>query len=44
MVLRQLRNATNLRRIDVVMEDVNGKKHPVTGKLNKDTMIIKVFK
>lgn len=44
MVLRQLRNATNLRRIDVVMEDVNGKKHPVSGKLNKDTLIIKVFK
>lgn len=44
VILSQLRDATNLRRVDVVMEYVKGKRHGVSGKLTKDTLVLKVFK
>lgn len=43
-VLGQLRDAANQRRIDVVMSYVKGKRHPVNGKLSKDTLVLKVIK
>lgn len=44
IILGQLRDATNLRRVDVIMDYVNGKRHGVSGKLTKDTLVLKVFK
>lgn len=44
-VLPGLRDATSIKRVDLVIgEYVKGKKHTVNGKLNKDTLLIKVFK
>jgi len=43
--LGTLRDAATSKRVDVVMGDyIKGKKHPVNGRLNKDTLVIKVFK
>jgi hypothetical protein len=43
--LGTLRDAATAKRVDVVMGDyIKGKKHPVNGRLNKDTLVIKVFK
>ena len=44
-ILGTLRDAATSKRVDVVMGDyIKGKKHPVNGRLNKDTLVIKVFK
>jgi len=43
-IITPLRNAVTTRRIDVVLEDVNGKRHPVNGRMTKDMMLLKVFK
>jgi len=44
-ILGTLRDAATGKRVDVVMGDyIKGKKHPVNGRLNKDTLVIKVFK
>ena len=43
--LGTLRDASTSKRVDVVMGDyIKGKKHPVNGRLNKDTLVIKVFR
>lgn len=43
--LATLRDATTKKRIDIIMTDyIKGKQHKVTGKLNKDTLVLKVFK
>ena len=44
-VLTSLRNATNSDRVALVLNTyVKGKAHVVNGRINKDTVIIKVFK
>ena len=44
-ILATLRDAATAKRVDIVMNDyVKGKRHPVNGRLNKDTMVIKVFR
>lgn len=43
-VLPMLRNAINAKRIDIVLGYVNGKNHKANGKINKDMVILKVFK
>lgn len=43
-ILPMLRDAINSRRIDIVFGYVNGKNHKVNGKINKDMVIVKVFK
>ena len=43
-ILATLRDATS-KRADIVMNDyIKGKNHPVTGRLSKDTLVLKVFK
>jgi hypothetical protein len=43
-LLPSLRDATS-KRADIVMNDyIKGKRHAVTGRLNKDTLVLKVFK
>ncbi len=45
MVLPGLRDATNGKRVKVVLDQyVKGKAHTVNGRINKDMIIIKVFK
>lgn len=43
-ILPMLRNAINDKRIDIVFGYVNGKTHKPNGKINKDMVILKVFK
>lgn len=43
-ILGQLRDASNTRRVDVVLGYVKGKRHKVSGKLSKDTLVLKVFR
>jgi hypothetical protein len=44
-VLVILRDAATVKRVDLVMNDnIKGKRHPVNGRLNKDTLVIKVFR
>lgn len=43
-IITPLRNAVTTRRIDVVTGDINGKSHPVNGRMTKDMMLLKVFK
>ena len=44
-VLVTLRDAATTKRVDLVMNDnIKGKRHPVNGRLNKDTLVIKVFR
>jgi hypothetical protein len=43
-ILGQLRDATNIRRVDVVLGYVKGKRHKASGKLNKDSLVLKVFR
>ena len=44
VILQSLRSAVTTRRIEVVFDDINGKNHPVTGKVTKEMIIVKVFK
>ena len=44
-ILASLRDAVTIKRIDIVLGDyIKGKKHEVTGKLTKDTLILKVIR
>jgi hypothetical protein len=43
--LPTLRDASTIKRADLVMGDyIKGKRHTVNGRLNKDTLVLKVFK
>jgi len=43
--LPTLRDATSTKRVDMIMGDyIKGKRHKVNGRMNKDTLLIKVFK
>ena len=45
VTLKSLRDAVNSSRVGIVLsERVKGKSHKVTGHLNKDTVIVKVYK
>jgi len=44
-VLPGMRDATTIKRVKVVLDQhVNGKSHTVNGRINKDMIIVKVFK
>jgi hypothetical protein len=43
-VLPGVSNAATTRRIDVIFEDINGKVHPVNGRISKEMLIVKLFK
>lgn len=43
--LAALRDATTVKRVDIIMGDyIKGKRHKTNGKLNKDTLVLRVFK
>ncbi len=43
-ILPGLRDAATTRRVDVILEDVNGKSHTVNGRISKEMLIVKIFK
>ena len=43
-IITPLRHAVTTRRVDVVVGDINGKRHELNGRMTKDMLLLKVFK